>query len=34
MNQEPIEDHDFEQKSSSDEENQKVNSEGEKQTAS
>ena len=34
MNQEPIEDHDFEQKSSSDEEAQKVNSEGEKQTAS
>ena len=34
MNQEPIEDHDFEQKSSCDEETQKVNSEGEKQTAS
>ena len=34
MNQEPIEDHDFDQKSSRDEETQKVNSEGEKQTAS
>ena len=34
MNQEPLEDHDFDKKSSEGEEAEKANSEGEKQTAS
>lgn len=34
MNQEPLEDHDFDKKSSESEESEKANSEGEKQTAS
>ena len=34
MNQEPLEDHDFDQKASSEKESEKVNSEEEKQTAS
>ena len=34
MNQEPLEDHDFDKKSSEGEESEKANSEGEKQTAS
>jgi hypothetical protein len=34
MNQEPLEDHDFDQKSSANEDTDKVKTEGEKQTAS
>ena len=34
MNQEPLEDHDFDQKSSKSEDTEKVKTEGEKQTAS
>ena len=34
MNQEPLEDHDFDQKSSTSEDTEKVKTEGEKQTAS
>lgn len=34
MNQEPLEDHDFDQKSSASEESDKVNTKGEKQAAS